>query len=296
MLLVKNRKKFNWVPYLFLLPGLFMLGGVFIYPIGVALRLSLYDVTIASFSGAEYIGLKNYWDLLNDPNFWNSLKVTIIYSIGTVFGSYFIGLLLAILLNNRFKGRVLARSIIILPWAFPELAAILVWGWMYDPQYGIINYFLNSLGIIQQGFLWLSNPRVALPAVLIVTIWKMFPFSALILLAGLQGIRQELYEAARIDGANGIKCFLNVTLPGLQPVSKILLLLLSIWSFGSFVTIYLLTGGGPSRVTETLAIQVFVKAFRLGQVGEAAALGMFLLLIAFIFSILYFKFILKEEN
>jgi len=289
-------RKINWIPYIFLFPILFMLGGIFIYPICVAIRLSFYNAQMASFSNAKYIGLQNYWNILHDPFFWSSLKLTLIYSVCTVIGSYVVGLFLAVMLNNRFKGRAFARAIIVLPWAIPDLAALLIWGWMFDPQYGILNYLLWSAGIVQQGFSWLSNTSMAMPSILIVTIWKWFPFSALILLAGLQSIPQDLYEAAYIDGANRIQCFFNITLPGLRAVSKILLLLLSVWSFGSFVIIYILTGGGPARATETLSIQVYMKAFRFGQVGEADALGMFLLLIALVFSIVYFKFILKEES
>ena len=292
---MKNHPKMKLMPYMLILPTLLMLGGIFLYPIIIAIRLSLYDAPLPSLLGAKYIGFQNYWNILLDSSFWNSVKLTLIYTVFTVGGAYLIGLYLAYLLNNNFKGRFLARGILIIPWALPDLAAVLVWGWMFDPQYGILNYFLGSLGIVKQNFLWLSNPDMVMVSILLVTIWKWFPFSSLMLLAGFQSIPQELYEAANIDGANRVQSFRYVTLPGLSNVSKILLLLLSIWSFGNFVLIYLFTGGGPSRATETLAIQVYLDAFLFNKVGRACALGIILLLIAVIFTIFYFKFVLKEE-
>lgn len=175
--------------------------------------------------------------------------------------TFFVGLGIALLLNNPLKFNFLFRGIIILPWAVPQVVLVLLWKWMLNPQNGIINFFLHNIGLLPKNFSWLSNVNFAIIAILMVTLWKQYPLSCLILLAGMKAIPNELYEAAEIDGANGFKKFIYITLPGLRYVMAVLLLLLTIWSFGTFVIIWLMTRGGPVDRTSTLTIFTYLNAF-----------------------------------
>ena len=270
---------------------------IMLYPIFRAIELSFYRAELMGTGiGAQFVGLNNYLLMLSDSGFWSSIYLTFVYTVGTVVGAYVVGLYTAMLVNRPFPGRALARAIIILPWAVPDLAAVLSFRWIFDPQYGILNYTLSLLGVMTTSKTWLSDHSLALPAVLVVTIWKWFPFSSLMLLAGLQTIPNELYEAAAIDGANAADRFLHVTIPGLKSINTILFLLLTIWSFGNFVIIYVLTAGGPARSTETIAIQLYLRAFKFSQVGYAATLGVAILVAAVVFSVAYFRVAVREER
>jgi multiple sugar transport system permease protein len=279
----------NWTPLILIGPSLLLFAILLLYPILRGVVLSFSNAELLTPPGAEkFVGLQNYARMFFDPAFWASLRVTVVYTSLVVAGAYVIGLGTALLLHPRFGGRTVFRLLTFLPWAVPEVVAVLVWRWMFDYQYGVVNFFLRTLGVITANQGWLTVPKLALPAVVAVTVWKQFPLATLMLLAGLQAIPEHLYEAARIDGANRYQEFWHVTLPGLRPVNVVLVLLLVLYSFKRVTLVYVLTGGGPAAATETLSIQTYLQAFRFFQVGYGSAIGSSMFLVMLAFTVLYF--------
>ena len=233
--------------------------------------------------------------LLQDEYFWNSLQVTAIYGAATVVLTYALGLSFALMLNRSIPARGIIRTLFILPWAIPEVVAVMIFAWMLDPQFGVLNYLFVTLGFIDRPLAWLSQANLALPAVVMLTAWQQFPLAMLILLAGLQMVPREEYEAAMIDGAGALSRFIHVTLPGLRSVNIILILLLILNSFRRVTMIYAMTKGGPARSTETLSVMTYNTAFEYQKIGYAAAVGTALLAILLVFSLAYFLMIMRSR-
>jgi multiple sugar transport system permease protein len=202
-----------------------------------------------------------------------------------------VGLATALAVRRPFRGRALYRMAIIIPWVVPPVATSLVWSWMLDYQFGVVNHLLRAAHLISAPIGWLTTPQWAMPSMFLVGIWKMYPIASVMLLAGLQCIPDELYEAAKIDGASRFEGFRYVTLPGLKPVCGILALLLTLWSFKSFTYIYIMAGGGPSQATETAVVLVYTQAFKFFDFGVASALGVVMLLILVLFTVVYMKLV-----
>jgi multiple sugar transport system permease protein len=290
MATINHHKSIVWWSVLFNIPMLIVFGLILLYPIIMGVKLSFFNTKLLMpIEASKFLGFRNYLKMFSNIHFWQSLWVTVIYTLGVVVITYLIGLITALVLNPAFRGRSLARILVILPWAVPEVATVLIWRWILDYQYGVINYWGRTLGLLKENLGWLTDPNLALLAVIVVTIWKQFPLATLMLLAGLQTIPLELYEAARIDGANLIQEFKYVTLPGLKPVNVVLTLLLTLYSFKRVTLIFVMTGGGPSCATETLSIQTYLEAFRNFNIGYGSAIGTIMLLIMVVFTILYFS-------
>jgi multiple sugar transport system permease protein len=290
-----NTTKQRLIPIVFNLPALVIFVLVVLYPITKGISLSFRNTQLLMPSGAElFTGLRNYEVMLRQEHFWNSLKVTAIYTVGVVVFSYLMGLGTALLLNGKFKGRKIARILMILPWAVPEVAAVMTWRWILDYQYGVMNSFMSSTGLISANLGWLVDPKLSMIAVIMVTVWVQFPLATLMILAGLQAISQTLKEAAVIDGANRWQVFWNVTFPGLKPVNIVLVLLLTLYSFKRVTLIFLMTGGGPSRATEVLSILTYQQAFKNYRLGYASAIGTVMLVIMLAFSIVYLVVLSKR--
>lgn len=292
----KGRRRFQRAPQsrptgvavLLVLPALLVLGFVLFYPIGLAIYSGFFDIGMMNLGQQEFVGLDNYRKMVSTPAFWASSRVTVVYTIGVVAGAYLVGLGNALLLNTAFRGRTLARTLIIVPWAIPHVVTVLIWNWMLDANYGVINYFLQTFRIIESPLQWRAMPDLALISVVGVTVWSVYPVSLVMLLAGLQSIPRDLYEAAAVDGSNAWQRFWHITWPGLAPVNIVLILLLSLMAFTRVVTIiYLMTAGGPAGATETLPIQTYLTAFKFFRMGYASAIGTVVLAIAVIFSIVY---------
>ncbi len=278
-------------PYLLILPTVLVVALVVLYPVMQAVGMSAFSYRLLGGRQlVHFTGLANYQKLLVSNNFWHSLWITLIYTAGTVAGSYAIGLGTALVLNEKFCGRSVARLLVLLPWPIPLVAASLLWMWMYDYQYGVINY-LTGLHTN-----WLGQPSMAMLAVLLPSIWQQYPVATVMLLAGLLAIPNELYNAAAVDGANRWQRFRYVTLPGLRPVTVVIVLLLTIWSFKKFDFIYIMTEGGPAKATETLILQTYLQAFKSWQLGYASALGTVSLLISLFFTITYLAVLRKNEE
>lgn len=284
-----RRRRIDWLPPMLLAPAGTIMTVLLAYPVLRGIVLGFFNTRLLRYNQGRFIGLGNYERLVADPYFWNSVRVTVLYGAGATICTYVVGLGLALLLNRRMPGRGLLRTIIVMPWAVPEVVAVLIFTWMLDAQYGVINYALVEAGVLHAPAAWLSDAGLALPALVMVTSWEQFPLAMLILLAGLQTIPRELYEAAMSDGAGRWACFRHVTLPGLRPVNLILILMLVLNSFRRVTVIYAMTGGGPARATETLSILTYNTAFQYGQLGYGAAVGTALFVILVVLSALYLR-------
>lgn len=283
-------------PYAFLAPTMIALAIVFFYPMIETFRMSFYSGGLGDRLGS-FVGLDQYRGVVTSSYFGDVLVTSLIYSAGIVVFVWGIGLATALMLHRRFPARAAARAIVILPWAIPYVSAALIWGWMFDYEFGVLNYALQGLSIVDQKFDFLTACPEALASLTGVSVWKLFPLATVMFLASLQTIPQEYYDAARVDGAGPVQCFWHVTLPGIRTVSVFLMLLIIIWSFGrAFTVIFLLTGGGPARCTETIVIRSYLEAFKFFHPGTAAALGVIVLAISLAFSMIYLALLYRKES
>lgn len=269
----RRARRSRLTAYLFIAPAAIYLLVLMAYPLFEGLRLSFTDTNLLSPRGGEYVGTENYSELISDPAFWRTLRVTLIYTVVSVVGAIGVGLLAALGMN-RLTGRSrVLRGLVIIPWAAPMIPVALISAWILDNQYGVLNWFVTKVGVSDGYVQWLDNEHTALPSILAVTIWRVFPFSAVILLAALQGVSADLYEAARIDGASRLNVFKHITLPAIRPTLGVLTLFVTIWSLRRFDLIWVLTEGGPLGSTNTLVIDLYKTAFRNSSLGMGSAIG-----------------------
>ena len=252
--------------------------------------VALYSLQYVQMGEAShpFVGLENFqWALAYAP-FWNALSNTLVRVFGSVGIEMVVGVSIALLLNKNFIGRGIARAIVFAPYLIPTVVAVLVWRYMFHDVLGVVNYFLLKAGWINEPVNWLSSPKVAMMTVIIVGVWKFFPFVVLAILGVLQAIPQDQYEAAKIDGASEWQQFWRITLPHLMPIFLLTTLLRSIWTFHKFDIIYLLTGGGPVGSTTTLPVLVYQKAFADFEIGRASALALITAFLLTILLLIYF--------
>jgi len=252
------------------------------------IAISLRDVKLGTLDVilSEPLSLQKFIDIFMDSATWKSLWVSIVYVVGATVIPFTIGMLTALALNQRMPGQRLLRTLTLVPWAVPGVTATVAFMWMMQPSYGVWNYILRTVGIVSSDINWFANPDTALLAVIIPTSWKAYPFFTLMLLAGLQSINKELYEASALDGAGKVSQFRWVTLPGLAPFITIALIFNAMYAFREFDFIYASTRGGPAGTTETTAVRIFNLAFESFNFGEAAALGV--LTFAIVGALVYF--------
>lgn len=290
--MIKNttdRLRQNSLGYIFIFPALFVLVAMIVYPMLYGIGISFFDTNLVN--KWKFIGLKYYVRLLTDENFGRSIVKTLIFTFGTVAGRTFLGLLFAtILVDKRIPFKPLFRSIIVLPWFFPDVVIGLLWKWLYNTNYGLINHLLLGLNMIKAPVEWLSNSSTAMGAVILVSIWKGFPFMVVMLMAALQTVSQDLYEAAEIDGCGRIGKFLHVTLPGIAPVLSTTVMLESMWSFKHFTLIWNLTYGGPVDATNVVSIDIYKTGFQYMRFGESATRAVYVFIIVIVISLLQRKF------
>lgn len=272
-------------PYFFLLPALVVTMAVVLVPVAQTMWMSLHDYVLYRPKSVPFIGLGNFARLLHDEVFWISL-VNSAWWIGLVVSLQFaLGLVTALLLNQSFWWRGVARALIIIPWALPSVIIGLTWTWMYDFNVGVLNDLLLRSGLIDRPVAWLAQPGTAFYAIVVALIWQGFPFFAVTILAGLQTIPDELLEAAEIDGATRFQRLRSVILPSIAGVLGTALLLRTIWVANSLDVILVMTGGGPGLATHTLPLYAFLKAYSGMEFGYGSALALVLtlLLLAVVF-------------
>lgn len=274
--------------YLLIAPATLFLLSVVAYPIFETFRLSLY-LSQANSSAETYVGLQNYITILNSDFFFQLLWQTGRWVALGVIGKTLLGLLIAVHLKNDIRGRKFFRTAFLIPWGIPYAISAVVFRWMEHPQYGYLNAILLKLGLIDEGIGILGNPDIAWLGVVIADIWIGTPFMAIIFLAGLQSISQDLYEAAAIDGAEKWHQFRYITLPQLKPVILIATLLSTIWTFVSFDVIWTMTRGGPIDSTSTLVIWIYQVGIENGNLGQGAAFSVIGFLFLLVFAVLYLR-------
>ena len=281
-----RRRRFSWTPYLFIGLAVLYLLLFAVVPLLKGLDLSFTNTRILNPTAGRYIGLENYDEVLGSGAFFKSVVATLVYTGFTVVGSVTLGTVSAFVINRLFPGRILARAIMVMPWAVPTVAVALVFRWIYNDSSGVANDASAVLGLGERG--WLTDPNYGMLSVVLATIWKVTPFIMLVVLAALQSVPEDLYEATKIDGADAYSTFKLVVLPFLLPTLRVVALLMTIWSFRRFEIIWLLTGGGPVDVTTTIVIDVYRQAFNNSQLGLAAATGMLGLVLSLIVTAVYF--------
>jgi multiple sugar transport system permease protein len=293
---ITYRFRRNFLPYLLVLPTLATMTVVLLYPIARVVVMSFHKIDLRDpLNSGGFVGLRNYITFLNNPAFWSSVRITLLLTLGTLIGAYVIGLLIALLLNEPLPGRALARGVLLLPWAVSYVVASVSWIWIYDGEFGVLNYILRQLGLISGKIFWLTDPAVTPWAMLLVLIWLQYPFVTMMLLAGLQAISKELYEAAAIDGAGVFRRFWSITMPDLRGPNTVVIVLTILWAFRMFTIPYTMTGGGPVRSTETLVVLTYRYAFTNYDMGMASALGIITLIIISLLTLAYF-FVLKRRG
>jgi multiple sugar transport system permease protein len=275
--------------YLYLAPVILVLGGTVLFPILKAMHMSLYHHVLIKPKEYGFIGLGNYARLLQDQVFWLSLWNSFVWVFGSVTFQFLGGFAAALLLHQGFRGRAVLRTLTLLPWIIPGVVVALIWEFIYQPNYGLLNDVLIRLGWMTERVAWLSSPALAMPAVIVANIWRGVPFFAIMLLAGLQAIPTELYEAARVDGASVGQRFVYITLPMLRPIIVVATATRIVWTFNYADLIFVMTSGGPANATQITSTYTLMQAYSNLDFGYAATLSVALLLIMLAFTTVYLR-------
>jgi multiple sugar transport system permease protein len=295
--LARNRARRHAGGYLFLLPALAYMTVIMLYPVYSNVRMSLHDVNVGTFlaGNAPFVALDNYRVLFEDAAFWKALRVSLIFTAGSLVFQFTIGFLLAVLFNQPFPGNNLFRGLLLLGWLLPTVVSGSIFRWMLDGDFGVINYALTNLGVLADERYWLLDPSTALAGTILANIWVGIPFNMLLILAGLQGIPPTLYEAASIDGATAWQRFRSITVPLMRPVSLSVILLGFIYTFKVFDLIYVMTGGGPVDASTVLPIHAYQLTFEFFHFGEGAAAATVLLIGLLVVAVTYLWLSRREE-
>ena len=278
--------------YFLISPAVFLMLVLLAYPFVLAVWISMTDRVLGE--PGKFIWFQNFFKLLQDPLFRETVWNSFIYTITTVFFKMFLGVILALLLNQEIPSRNLIRGAILLPWIVPTSLSVLTWLWMFDSLFSIVNYILLGLGLISRKVPWLGDPFWAMVSVIIVNTWRGLPFFAISFLAGLMTIPRELYEAAEVDGALRFRQFWHITLPLLQPIIAVVVLFSTIWTFADFQIVYILTHGGPINATQIFATMAYDVALVAGRIGEGSAISLFLFPALLVVIILMLKYLRRE--
>ncbi len=284
----RKHYKLNLLPYLLLLPSIALIFAIIFYPFFTGILYSLREGSLLKLG--DYIGLDNYLNLFKQREFHNSLQFSLFFAFFGVLGSYLLGLIFALMLNQKVPGQAILRVSLLLPWVIPSVVSLMSWRWLIADEKGFVNMLITWLGF--KPIYFLSTPGLAIFSVIVVKIWRSFPFMMLSILAALQTIDRTLYEAAEIDGANRWQLFRHITFPQLLNISGVLWILMTIWSVNDFDTPFLLTQGGPSFATENLVLLAYRYTFRNNNVGMGSAVAVVSLIILIILAL----FILRQQS
>jgi multiple sugar transport system permease protein len=288
-----RRMRKEWSAYLFLAPSLLQFAVLIAFPVFFSFYLSFHEWNILE-PEKPFVGLDNYARLLNDRRARQAIFNTLYYTVVSVPLTLFCGLLVALLLNNRIRGRGLFRTMYYLPVVTSAVAVAVVWKWIFNGDYGLINYYLTRIGLITVPIRWLTDPNLAMPSIIIVSLWQGVGGCMIIYLAGLQAIPDEIYDAAKVDGAGSIRMLFSITIPLLGPATFFLLITSIIGAFQEFGRPYLMTSGGPAGRTTTIAYHLYNSAFKNFEMGYAAAMSYILFAMIFVFTLLQMRFTYRD--
>lgn len=267
------RRRLHLLPYLLALPIILFEGVFIVSPIAQGIYGSFTRLELGAGRPQIWVGLANYVRMFADDLFWQALKTTLLLSALIILVALGSALATALLFNRPFRFRAGARALMMIPWAFPEVPVVMIFIWILSPQFGVANVIARMIPGVTENPKWLLEPNLAIGSVVLISAWKAFPFYSLVILAALQSVSQELYDAAKVDGANTLQLFRSITLPGIMPTIEVLLVLAVIFSFKGFALVFLLTGGGPNYATETVILRIYNAAFRFYDYSYAAAMG-----------------------
>jgi len=291
-LMLKQMRK-QWSAYLFLAPTLILFAVFTVFAVAYAFYLSFHQWNVLE-PHKPWVGLDNYQRLLDDRRFHQSIKNTVYFTAVSVPLTVVLGLAIALLLNMQIRARGLFRTLFYIPVITPLVIASIVWKWVYNGDYGLLNYYLIKLHIIQEPMLWLSDKEQAMPAVIIMWVWKTVGFAMVVYLAGLQAIPGDLYDAAKVDGASSWRRLRDITIPLLSTTTFFLVIIQMLGSFQAFTQIFIMTAGGPVRRTTTILYYIYQYAFRDFQMGYAAAMAFAMFAMMFGFTLIQMRFFRRE--
>lgn len=284
-----------WFAIILLLPAISLMGLTIVSPLIKSVMMSFTDYSLLS-PESTWNNFGNYRKLLTSTDFYHSLRVTLVYVFITVVIDLLVGLTLAVLLNRNIRFRGFFRSIVMIPWAIPTIVTALIFLWIYQSDYGVLNYLLVHTGLLESNVNWLQSVDFALPAIIAVAVFRQTPLVSVMILAGLQNISSSLYEAAKIDGAGGWKLFTSITLPLLKPVISSVALIMIVNNFQMFTLFFTLTNGGPAGATSTLAILTYETAFSKYEMGKGSAIGVIWLVLLFSFSVIFTRLMNRDDG
>ena len=276
-------------PYFYIAPVLIVLLLMFGYPLIKSIVMSFQDYKLSRLDKVAWNNFKNYKKMFSDRNFRLLFKNSIIYVVASVCGQFLLGLGLALGLNGKFKGRGIYQSIIFLPWAFSAFVIGLLYRWSFNGEYGVVNDLLKKTGIISKGISWLGTPGLSLLVIIFAMIWIGIPFFGINILAALQSVPEDIYEAADMDGCGTFRKFFSLTLPYIKPTIIVTILLRTIWIFNSFDLVVIITEGGPANYSQTLPSYMYTQAFASYDFGLAGAFGVLLMVILVVYALVFLK-------
>ena len=281
------------MPYFFIGPALLALVALMVYPLLYGVYISFFKTNLAN--KWDFVGLKNYISVFSDGVFVKQLGVTLKFTAIVVLAHFIIGIFLAMLLNQSRPGITFFRTILVLPWLMPEVVIALIFKWIMNPLYGLLNYGMQLLGLSEGGVSWLGDTKYAFISVVLVCIWKGYPLVMVNALAALQSVSTDIYEAAKVDGANNIQTFFRIILPSIKPVLATTLILDTVWWFKHYTIVYLMTKGGPGSDTSIVSIEIYKQAFDYFNFGKAASMSVVVFFVCLIISKLYRRFLDNED-
>ena len=277
------------------LPAFLMILAVVGYPLGYSIYITFHRMNVARAGmGPQFIGLQNYARVFQRADFWRAFLRSAMFVVYDLCVGMPLGMAIAILLNQRFRLRGVARATILLPYVLSGTVLGLIWKWIYHPNHGALNALLQQVGLISEYVAWLAEPRRALQMVIMVNLWQGTPWVIIMYLAGLQTIPLELYDSAKVDGASAWQTLFKITLPLVAPITLAMLVLKTVWTFQVFDIVYVLTAGGPASATQVVSYYIYDTSFRQLNFGYAAAMSYVLLGIVLILVIIYYRLIRRE--
>ncbi len=284
---LQTRRKLQ--PYFYIAPVMILLLLMFGYPLIKSIIMSFQDYKLSRLDKVSWNNFKNYAAMFSDKNFGLLLKNSLLYVISAVLAQFLLGLGLALALNGKFKGRGIYQSIVFLPWAFSAFVVGLLFRWSFNGEYGVVNDVLKKLGLIDTGISWLGTPGLSLLVVIFAMIWIGIPFFGINILAALQSVPSDIYEAADMDGCGTIRKFFTLTLPYIKPTIIMTILLRTIWIFNSFDLVVIITEGGPANYSQTLPSYMYTQAFASYDFGLAGAFGVLLMVILTLYALIFLR-------